>query len=270
MGLSFSSVAGESDAIEEKDLTQNPLTPEQFVKCLAAGDILVTDGYALSSLLVRVGTMRRWSHCGLVDSQTVADECGRRLGTVYYMFESIMAPDGCFDVLSQMVDKAGPRVVDLCERLKRHACTSGTLSADGLGYFVDVGVVKLWVHPNLRTKAIERLTEFENREHRKAYQHNQLSMVRTQYSDLLGTQANTTNEYMCSGLVSQAYKYMGLLDDKVEMNNQLVTPKMLCTYRNGRLPFREGVASLIPTLCIHRIYVLVDQAPVSYSKAKGT
>lgn len=79
------------------------------------GDILLYSGKGISSAIIRCGSLGlNWSHTGIIIVQM--DKYGQR---VPYVIES-NPPTGLRDVVTGRIDKSGPQMVNLADRLRSY------------------------------------------------------------------------------------------------------------------------------------------------------
>ncbi|WP_207063995.1 YiiX/YebB-like N1pC/P60 family cysteine hydrolase [Motiliproteus sp. SC1-56] len=165
---------------------------------LKTGDIVLFSGKGAISHGIKLFTLSKWSHVGMViklpDTDTV------------FIWESTTLSN-----LADVIDgkkKKGVQLILLSDRIRTY---SGEVSIRHLqGYVVD-------------EKNYEKLMALRASLRNKPYEKNEIELIKSAYDGPWGHNEEDLSSLFCSELVAEAYQCLGLISSKLSSNE--FTPK---------------------------------------------
>ena len=171
-----------------------PTQYEQIRTDLHTGDIVLFSGNRAISTVIRLSTMSRWSHVGMVVRLEDQDFVS--------VWESTKRGTGLPDLDSGQIRK-GVQLTPLRDRVRTYP---GRVS------------VRQLKEANLEAEDYEELWRLRKELGDRPYEKDRLELIKAAYDGPFGQNAEDLDSIFCSELVAEAYQSLGLLAESKPSN----------------------------------------------------
>lgn len=192
---------------------------ETIRKKLNTGDIILFSGKGAISHGIKLFTLSKWSHVGMVlklpDTDTV------------FLWESTIISN-----LADAIDgtkKKGVQLVLLSDRIKTYKGEASVRHLKGV---------------TIDKNKYQALMEFRKDVRNRPYEKNEIELIKSAYDGPWGHNEEDLSSLFCSELVAEAYQRIGLLPSDIPSNEY--TPKDFTSEKNLKLLGGASLGNEIP------------------------
>lgn len=192
---------------------------ETIRKKLNTGDIILFSGKGAISHGIKLFTLSKWSHVGMVlklpDTDTV------------FLWESTIISN-----LADAIDgtkKKGVQLVLLSDRIKTYKGEASVRHLKGV---------------TIDKNKYQTLMEFRKDVRNRPYEKNEIELIKSAYDGPWGHNEEDLSSLFCSELVAEAYQRIGLLPKDIPSNEY--TPKDFTSEKNLKLLGGASLGNEIP------------------------
>ncbi len=184
-----------ADPVDHTPLRERPEELYQNIRSrLRTGDLVLFSGRSPFSYMIRLATMSKWSHVGMVVKLPEYD--------FLTLFESTTSD--CIRDLGTQEIKNGVQLVPLSERIEL--------------YSGDIAVRRIQGEHYDEKAFVDAVMSVRKRLQNRPFDPDKLELLRAAYDGPFGTNTEDLSAIFCSELVVEVYKHLGLLDADIPSN----------------------------------------------------